>query len=286
MGFLRKQRGSSSIIELIIVLGIIGILAGAFTHSYYSYVARTRVKTAIRNIIILKKSMDSMAGFGRCPGYPIRDNVTDLDEMLRIVDVYECKTSGDPLSQAPLIFPKKDKCFNYSLGSELLQTTPGAAGTVDPTALCASSCKSDDYSCIKNMGNFNFASAFITVSGESCSPDYGSASGPHYPGSYRPGWNYRLLYDGMPTTTNPRNHPVGVICGFALGYKTTIKIVINTGGFYDSTQVTDGTGIYDIDGDEVDAPSCPCGPWCQDMKTGKTGCCGPCGGLKGIGYKF
>lgn len=283
MGFLRKQRGATTIIEIIIVVLIIAIMAGAFTPSYYNYLARTRVKTAIRNIIVIKKTLDIMANI--CKGYPIRNSPNDLNEMLPIVDVYECKTSGDPLSQAPLIFPKQHECGNHSLGSELLQTAPGAAGTSDPTALCASSCRSDDYSCKKNMGTGNFADAFITVSGQTCSPDYGSASGPHYPGNYRPGWNYSLLYTGKPIISNPRDHPVGVICGFALGYKTTIKIVINTGGFYTGIQVTDGTGIYDIDGAALASP-CPCGPWCRDMTTGRQGCCGPCWNQRGIGYRF
>ena len=32
--------------------------------------------------------------------------------------------------------------------------------------------------------------------------------------------------------------------------------------------------------------ACPCGPYCEDLLTGRRGCCMSCQNRKGIGYNF
>jgi type II secretory pathway pseudopilin PulG len=267
MKFLRDKDGTT-IMELIVVVIIMATLAMVFTPSYFSYLARTRVKTAIREIITLKKSLDSMATV--CGGYPIRISPSDSAEFYPILDIYECGASSDPLNRAPKIWPKENICTSTSLSSELLQSSKSVAGIVTASGLCNSSCTLGDQTCYHRMGN-NFQDAFVTVTGQKCSPVFGS---------FTPGWNYSLL------TGNARDKPVGVICGIALGYKTQVKIVVNTSGFYNTKKVADGTGVLDIDGTPL-SPACLCGPYCEDLTSGKPGgCCSSCWGQKGIGYSY
>jgi type II secretory pathway pseudopilin PulG len=286
MKIVRNQHGFK-LLELIIVMGIITILTGAFTTGYIQFKSRSRVKTAIRQIIMLQKALNNMANV--CQGYPIREraNVNDMNSLLPIVDLTECK--GNTISQEaanPLIYPSQKPCPGETLGSEILHSYNKTTLTVQyhSTSLCKSSCSDTDTTCQSGMGE-NFYHAFITVAGQSCSPQYGSPSGAEFPGNYQPGWNYVLLHNN--TVTSAVDKPVGVICGMALGYKTAVKIVVNTSGYYAGDAVPEGSGMYDVDGSKL-ANFCPCGPWCQDLTNSAhpTGCCSPCENQPGVGYRF
>jgi prepilin-type N-terminal cleavage/methylation domain-containing protein len=294
----RNQKGFT-LIELIIVIGITIILAaGAFT-GFYQYTARTRVKTAIRNIIILKKAVNSMASV--CKGFPKRDTADNLDSFLEIVDLTECKGNARSTTDAaPTVYPTDAKCNTDSIGNEILQALPGStAGKYkSSTTLCLSACDYDDKDCISRTGA-NFYHAFITDGRVPeplglCSPKYGAISGPAFgPGQYQPGWNYALLDPSKSGGGTEVDKPVGVICGMALGYKTTVIIVVNTSGFYKSQdcggrqpgEVPEGVGCYDLEGNGL-TNKCKCGPWCRETNTGRQGCCAPCEDQPGIGYKY
>jgi hypothetical protein len=310
----RSQRGAVKFMELLVVMAIILIVIGIVLPSYQTFLGRTRTKTAIRNLITIKKSLDTMSNV--CRGYPMRSNdidvaedINDLASMQRIIDLTECDGVGDPNAAGPIIFPKQNVCLGAGIGQEIMPGNPAGTGSkYSSSGLCVSTCEWDDKPCLKELGH-GFTSVFASVAGEPCSPDYGMPAGSEYTGSFMPGWNYNLLYDGYPLTptagnltVNPRDKPVAVICGMARGLNEPVKVVINTSGFYSAGgavapgmnpgAVPDGSGMYDIDG-TVLPNSCPCGPWCEDTSTSpaRQGCCAPCtdaaGGYHaGIGFKY
>ncbi len=294
MKYISNKKGYT-LLEAVIVIGVILILtAGAMT-GFSQYVAKNRVKTTIRNLEVLKKALNNMAV--SCKGYPIREvtDATDLNSIRPIIDLTECQgNSSNPTDIAPEIYPTNALCPSSSLGNEILPAIPGStAGQYHSSTLCHGTCDKDDKACIKTMG-LNFYHGFISTNGDdstnrdNCSPSYGGPSGPEFSGVYTPGWNYVLLHNNNGTAEVDK--PVGVLCGMGLGYKTTVKIVLNTSGFFSGQEVAEGSGIFDITGDTL-ADNCPCGPWCEETETGRHGCCAPCtdgGGTfhEGIGYKF
>jgi len=285
-----NERGYAKLMEIFIAVIIIIILYMSFTPSFEGYVGRTRVRTSIRNLLLIKKALNNMAA--TCGGYPIRDNITSMNELLPIIDKTECKPSVTPEAVNPVIFPKENKCEVSTIGSELLPANKESTGVkYHSSTLCASSCRMDDSDCRANSG-LNFWHMFITVTGQDCSPDYGSPSGPEFPGAYRPGWKYTLLKDDSARV----NQPVAVLCGISAGVKVPVKIVINTGGFYFGTEVPEGAGMFDIDGNSLPVSNgtagCPCGPYCQEIGgSNQKGCCSSCTDAAGkthpgIGYRF
>jgi prepilin-type N-terminal cleavage/methylation domain-containing protein len=289
---MKKLRDSSgyTVIEMLVVLGVLSIFATIMLFSYYNYMSRTRVKTAIREIILIKKGLNNMANV--CQGFPIREaaDVTDMNSILPIIDLTECQGALRPENDYnPTVYPTDRPCTGDSLGTEVSHAFAGSGLSTlyHSSTLCRSSCASNDKGCISGM-NENFHSVFITVAGDDCSPNYGGTSGSEFPGSYMPGWNYVLLHDNGGTAGLDK--PVGVICGFALGvHNTTVKIVVNTGGHYQGKDIPEGAGMLDIDGGDLPTP-CPCGPWCQDTSSGREGCCGDgnCQNppVVSVGYKF
>lgn len=281
--------------ELLIVIVVIGLLSTVFIPSYLQYTSRTRVKTAIRYILTMKKAVDSMANV--CRGYPMRiddpnmdSDPTDINTLLRVIDLTECRGDQSINEYNAYIFPKKNQCTGESISKEMLNAYPGSGASTlyHSSTLCKSSCELGDNACYATLGENNFWDVFVTDPAEPlCSPNYGAPAGPEFPGPYTPGWNYNLLYSGYPgDVTNAHNKPVAVICGVARGYKTgTVKIIVNTGGYYSGTAVADGSGVFDINGAPL-ASGCPCGPYCKDNLTGREGCCASCGHEKGIGFKF
>ncbi len=291
----RKNKGFT-MLEILIVIGIILTLSAIFTTGYTQYVAKQRVKNSIRNILVLKKALNNMATI--CRGLPEREDPSDMNELLPIIDLTECKgASAESDDINPKVFPTGMECPQESLGDEILRTYSKTTlpQRTHSSSLCRSACDIDDVGCLQGREP-NFHQTFVTVPEESvggCSPDYGSPSGSEFAslgeGSYHPGWNYALLNDA----SNTIDQPVGVICGVSLGYKTAVKIVINTAGFYGSAacggnnngEVPEGVGCYDIDGTTL-PNRCPCGPWCEELATGRSGCCHACEDKSGLGYKY
>lgn len=275
---MKKQTGYT-IIELIIVMAIISTIAAAMMSSFTAYKDRARVKAAIRQLVLIQKSINTIAG--ACRGFPIRDvaNINDIDSILPIVDETSC---GGAAKTPTTIFPSRYQCQGGSLSSELRESLCKSAPTVEDN----------------NSNNPNFNKMFIALpSGiDACSPNYGAPSGSGYPGNYRPGWNYALLFDSTGI-----DKPVGVICGTALGHGVVVKVVVNTSGVYSGESISEGSGCRDITGVALVNP-CPCGPWCAELSltgapTGRQGCCASCNGggnlscgvsgfHNGIGYKF
>ena len=282
--------------ELLITLAIMLAVMGIAIPSYRTFLARNRVKTAIRNIMTMSKSVDVMANV--CRGFPMRTSEPDTDsdygdiESFRaIVDSKECQGNIDPNSDGAVIFPRQQVCTSFSMGTDIMQ-----GDATKSSGLCGSTCDFGDSACYRELGH-GFLSSFTTVAGEGCSPDFGQPSGSEFPGAYKPGWNYNLLYDGYPgSILDAVNRPVVVLCGMARGIHP-VKIVVNKAGFFSGSatvpgaqpgSVSEGIGVYDIDGSALESP-CPCGPWCGDGD--KKGCCSPCTDItgaynKGIGYKF
>jgi len=287
MKIFREEKGST-LLELIVVMGIIVILSAIGINSYFQYVSRARVKTAINNLIILKKALNNMATV--CQGFPMREDPSDMNEILPIIDLTECKGSTVAEdAKNPPVFPTEMGCPQESLGDEILKAYSKTTLTesTHSSSLCRSTCKIDNIGCQAGRET-NFHQMFVTAPEESsggCSPDYGSPAGSEYAsidGTYKPGWNYALLHDA----NNSIDKPVGVICGVAPGYKTAVKIVINTAGYFSSTSVEEGSAIFDINGNKLPGGGCPCGAWCQEITYNRYGCCTSCQNKKGIGYRY
>jgi len=273
-----RKTGGVTIIELIIVCGIICILLAAFTPSYFQFRARQRVRMTIRYVMEIKKALNGMAQ--ECKGYPIRTTLTDETEFTTIIDQAECIPGKALAAPNPIAWPQNSPCQS-TIGKMMgLETEGGANALCKPACLYdgQGNCRSNSGTSIYGFSGKGFNEAFMQVSGDPCTPAYG---GPSFGGG-SPGWNYVLLK----TDADPLNNPVGVICGIGMGYKTPVKVIINSGGHYSGYKVRDGSGVFGINGNYLGASSCPCGPYCEDMRTGKKGCCMTCWNKKGIGYNF
>ncbi len=290
----RRRETGFTLAEILVVICIMLILLGAMTPSYYQYQASTRVRNAIRATLVLKTALNDTAN--SCKGFPIRsltgtDN-TSLMEFLPIVDLTECGRTDDINETAFKVFPMGNECSHTAIAQTMMPSHPYSANFT-PSGLCASVCDRSDSECLGKKG-FSFQGTFVRDDNaaeqrfELCSPEYSGVSGPDYSGNYKPGWNYALL------SGSAMDKPVGVVCSVAMGYKRSVLIVVNTSGYYDDTDVAEGSGMYDIDGDEL-PEQCPCGPYCEELfesaGDGQSGCCSPCVGAdgtkySGIGYKF
>ncbi|MFA6447829.1 MAG: type II secretion system protein [bacterium] len=283
---MRKIRNQSgyNVVEIILVMAIILIILGGFFTGYVPFIARNRVKTAIRQIVLLKKAINNIADV--CQEFPARalTDRTDLNSIRPIISANSCQSPGAAETSFPK-YPSGLLCEGASLDHELREDMCISA----PTPATA-----------KNS-ELGFSKAFTSITIDDCSPQYGGIAGTGYPGvNYQPGWNYVLLTD-----TSAIEKPVAVICGFALGHRKLVKIVINTSGFYGGNSIPEGAGCKDITGATL-ASACPCGPWCSEytlggVSTGHQGCCSTCnasladvsecgggaGGVRqGIGYQF
>ena len=290
----RRREKGFTLAEVLVVLCIMIILLGMMTPSYYQYQASRRVRSAISATLVLKTALNDTAN--SCKGFPRRsltgtDNAS-LMEFLSIVDQTECGRTTDINDSSILVFPKNENCSHTAISQTTMPSHPYSAN-FKASGLCSSVCERSDDGCSGKAG-VGLGGVFIrddTTSDsrfEACSPEYSGVSGPDYPGNYKPGWNYALL-EGFTL-----DKPVGVVCSVAMGYKRSVLIIVNTSGYYGGKQVTEGSGIFDMDGDDLDEP-CPCGPYCEELfeavGDGQSGCCSPCidaDGTEydGIGYKF
>ncbi|MFC1474652.1 hypothetical protein ACFLQK_01285 [bacterium] len=277
---LRKTRGIT-IIELIIICAIICILLAIFTPSYFQFRAKQRVRMTIRTVMEIKKALNNMAQ--ECKGYPIRDDIVDETEFTTIIDQVECIPGKVLPAPHPVSWPTKKLCGGTSLGKMLAVETEGGSN-----ALCVPACKYENGNCyfeaggqkasIYSMAGLAINEAFAYVQGDECTPAYG---GPAFGGG-SPGWNYALLK----TDADPLDAPVGVICAVGMGFKTPVKVIINTGGFFSGRQVQDGTAVFGLNGNYLGGSACPCGPYCENLVSGEKGCCASCWDKKGIGYNY
>ncbi len=275
-----KTQHGYTLIEMVIVVAVSIIMLSFATFSFIAYKNNTRVKSAIRELVVIQKSINTIAG--ACRGFPKRElsDALDMESILPIVSDTSCKGAA---ATSFKIFPTDYVCRNNALETEIRESLCKSAPTVADN----------------NSNNANFSKVFITLPGnvDACSPQYGGPSGGAYPGNYQPGWNYILLHDNSGV-----EKPVGVICGMALGHRKIVKIVVNTAGYFDGDSVPEGSGCKDITGNTLINP-CPCGPWCQELSTtgtptGRQGCCVSCNGSEntvscgssglhaGLGYKF
>lgn len=275
----RKSREDGfSLIEMIIALVCILIFATISTSSYVHFIDGVHVRGAINIVMNIKKAVNDMAVV--CNGYPFRTSVLDEYEFLTLIDTLEC----DPGNPSLTPFPEKYPGDNYCYTAVSIGTMMGVEAAGGVNALCNSVCNYREKGC--SPGKHAMTSYFTGITGSNCSPMYGSAP---FSGK-SPGWNYTIL--GNPAL--PRNVPVGVICAVTEGrrpvpfqrQRSPVIITVNTGGIYMGNRVTDGTGIYSIDGGLLPGGGCTCGPFCEEVLSGRSGCCGPCGNEDSLGYKF
>jgi prepilin-type N-terminal cleavage/methylation domain-containing protein len=290
----RRREKGFTLAEILVVVCIMLILLGMMTPSYYQYQASRRVRSAISATLVLKTALNDTAN--SCKGFPKRSSTgTDnasLLEFLSIVDLTECGRTDDINETAIKVFPTGSDCSHTAIAQTVMPSHPYSTN-FNASGLCSSVCDRSDSGCSGKAGA-GVGGVFIRDDiaadsrFEACSPEYSGVSGPDYSGNYKPGWNYALL-SGFEL-----DKPVGVVCSVAMGYKRSVLIVVNTSGFYDGQDVAEGSGMYDIDGDDLDEP-CPCGPYCEELfessGDGQSGCCSPCVGAdgtkySGIGYKF
>lgn len=278
----KNRQNGYTLIEMIVALVCLAIFAGLSISSYTTFIDKSRVKGAINIIMEMKKAVNDMSEV--CNGYPARSSVGDLNEFLALIDTVECDEANSPGTTYVTKYNGSsgytDCATNVSLG-----TFMGVEGGGGKNVLCAPACTYGDKTC--GRARHAVTGYFVGAPNNDCSPMYGSA--PYNGGS--PGWNYRLLADA----SSPRNVPVGVICGVTEGgsYKidasrqrTPVVITINTGGYYQNKRVQDGTAVYGIDGKQLPNGGCSCGPYCEEVLTGRAGCCGACGAGTNLGYKF
>jgi len=264
----KDGRKGTTLIELMIVMLVIAALLAIAWPSYNTWMAKLRVRNAINRLIVIKKGIKSMTN--QCKGQPMRSSINDAMEFMEIIDLTECGNSGYPGDRRFTIWPNTEyECEGVSLGKQL-----GVESVDGKNALCRSACEFGE-NCKRSEHRF-FSDVFVNLFGDPCSPSYGSA--PYNGGS--PGWNYRLLYD------SPINTPVGVLCAVAEGKGTPVKIIINTEGFYSGVNVSEGSAYFGINGETLGSSGCTCGPACEEVTTGRRGCCAPCQGNPGIGYSF
>ncbi len=269
MKSIKKQSGLT-LIEMLIVLAIIALLASLATPNYFRFRARQRVRGAIRTVIEMKKALNDMSA--ECKGMPVRGDVTDENNFLQMIDKQECNAGVGANDSYMYIWKSntgtaKKPCVGTSMGKQL-----GVESTGGVNAFCQPACVYGSSGCGASIGMMSYE-LFTEVPGDPCTPNYPSFGG----GS--PGWNYNLL------TGAPTEKPVGVLCAISAGYRTPVKIIINTGGYYNGTAVREGSGVYDING-SILPNQCPCGPWCENMATGEKGCCTSCWDEPGIGYRY
>lgn len=274
----KSENIGHTLVELLVVLGVLLIMIGTFLPIYITFQEKTRVKSAISNLVMMKKALNDLST--TCRGFPISLTQATCQPpaqgitgafLQRIVDKDSCKGSPD-ISQV-YIWPSCKPCEGTGLG-DMVGLASKKSTTVAKNGLCEPACENNN-SCF-SYHNYNSNKVFLQVPGDPCSPtlpNTGSAVG----------WNYKLLVDAA----LPMDHPVGVLCGFTSrrGNKT-VRIVINTAGFYAGVKVKEGGAIFNIDGSFLPNGGCSCGPYCEDSLSGQSGCCSPCEGLPGIGYKY
>ena len=265
----RKKKGFTLIelmIVCVIIAGVFGVLLRIAYPSYYTFLARNRVRSTIVKLYTIKKGLQAISS--QCRGMPLRQYTGDADnardEFLKIIDLYECGRSAEPSNMRLTTWPMVDiECVGQSLGKQLsVESINGR------NALCRPAVEygSNDVP----LDGRHFSDVFVGVYGEPCTPHYGG--GPFNGGS--PGWNYRLLTD------TALNNPVGVICAVTEGYQTPVKVIINTGGYYNATSVSDGSARFGIGGQNLGSGACSNGPYCEELNTGERGCCSD------MGYNF
>lgn len=277
----RKSReGGFTLIEMIIAMICALIFTSIAVSSYVHFIDGANVRGAINIVMNIKKAVNDMAVV--CNGYPHRTSVADEYEFLTMIDTLECDSSNNSLAPFPKKYPggSTNYCFTaVSIGSML-----GVEASGGTNALCVPACNYLEQGC--SPPKHAITGYFTGIDGSNCSPKYGSAP---FSGK-SPGWNYNIL--GNPSL--PRNVPVGVICAVTEGrrpfpyqiHRSPVIITVNTGGIYMGMRVQDGTGIFNIDGGLLPGGGCACGPFCEEVLSGRSGCCAPCGGGASLGYKY